>query len=196
MATINGDPLAGRAFKPEENGGRRQDARARPQGVARVDEAQQRLGLRAALRAETVHGGVRHLIEDDRRSEVGRGHFEPDVVKREAAHVTGIDAICGRCADFKILAGDLRNFTGGLLRRATAFVDDVNVLKADLFQEFILDAVDDDARSRLARTELLRPRQVFVLSPLSRYCGTDAVEGDVANYALCRRRGPARAAAA
>src|SRR5215510_554408 len=196
MASVNGNPLAGRAFKLEENGDRREDARRRQQGVARIDEAQKRLGLRTALRAEAVHGGVSHLIEDDRRPEVRRGHFETDVVKREAAHVTGIDAIGGRCADFKILAGDLGNITGGFLRRAAAFVDDVNVLKADLFQEFILDAVDDDARSRLARTKLLRPWQIFVLPPLSYYCGPDAVEGDVANYAFCRRRGPACAAAA
>src|SRR5262245_40684783 len=196
MATINGNSLAGRAFKLEENGGRREDARRRQQGVARIDEPQQRRGLWAALRAEAVHSGVRHLIEYDRRPEVGRGHFEPDVVKREAAHVTGIDAISGRGPDFKILARDLGNFSCGFLRRAAAFVDDVNVLKADLLQEFILDAVDDNARSRLARPEPLRPRQVFVLPPLSHYRGPDAVEGDVANYALCRRRGPARAAAA
>src|SRR5215813_13522827 len=189
MASVNGDPLAGRAFKPEENGGRREDARRRQQGVARIDEAQQRLGLRAALRAEAVHGGVRHLIEDDRRPEVGRGRFEPNVVKREAAHVTGIYAIGGRRSYFKILAGDLGNFTGGFLRGAAAFVDDVNVLKADLFQEFILDAVDDDARSRLARTKFLRPRQVFVLPPLSHYCGPDAVEGDVANHAAGSNQG-------
>src|SRR5215475_9422464 len=113
MATINGDPLAGRAFKPEENGCRREDARGRQQGVARVDEAQQRLGLRAALRAEAVDGGVRHLIEDDRRPEVGRGYFESDVVKRESAHVTSVNAIGWRGPDFKILARDLWNFPCG-----------------------------------------------------------------------------------
>src|SRR5262245_47331964 len=97
------------------------------------------------MRAESVHGGVRHLIEDDRRPDVWRCYFESDVVKRESAHVTSVNAIGRRGPDFKILARDLRNFPCGFLRRAAAFVDDVNVLKADLFKEFILDAVDDDA---------------------------------------------------
>ena len=43
---------------------------------------------------------------------------------------------------------------------------------------------------------LLSESQVFVLPPLSHYRGPDAVEGDVANHAFCRRRGAAGAAAA
>src|SRR5262249_58318249 len=116
------------------------------------------VGFQVALRAETIHGGINHLIEDDRRPEIGFGYFEADVLKREALDVADVHTIGRRSADFEILTCNLRYFPDRFLRSATAFVNDMNVLETDLLDKFAPYTIDYDAEAGLAGPKPLRPR--------------------------------------